>query len=87
MLLKKNILYLYEGGMPLKKIYYICLRTGYSLTTPPRCSRLETHPRGTFASPQSLATLLTSNPTMLFIGVQQLHTTSVSVSYAACWYG
>lgn len=70
-----------------KKIYYICVRVGYSLTTPPRCSRLGTHPRVAFASPQSLATLLTSNPTMLFIGVQQLHTTSVSASYAACWYG
>lgn len=70
-----------------KKIYYICVRMGYSLTTPPACSRLGTHPRVAFASPQSLATLLTSNPTMLFIGVQQLHTTSVSVSYAACWYG
>lgn len=70
-----------------KKIYYICVRVGYSLTTPPACSRLGTHPRGAFASPQSLATLLTSNPTMLFNGVQQLHTTSVSVSYAACWYG
>lgn len=70
-----------------KKIYYVYMRVGYSLTTPPRCSRLGTHPRGAFASPQSLATLLTSNPTMLFIGVQQLHTTSVSVSYAACWYG
>lgn len=70
-----------------KKIYYICVRVGYSLTTPPGCSRLGTRPRGAFASPQSLATLLTSNPTMLFNGVQQLHTTSVSVSYAACWYG
>lgn len=70
-----------------KKIYYVYMRVGYSLTTPPACSRLGTHPRGAFASPQSLATLLTSNPTMLFIGVQQLHTTSVSVSYAACWYG
>ena len=69
-----------------KKIYYIYTRIGYSLTTPPACSRLGTHPRVAFASPQSLATLLTSNPTMLFIGVQQLHTTSVSVSYAACWY-
>lgn len=73
----------------LKKNIFIeiVVWVGYSLTTPPRCSRLGTNPRGAFASPQSLATLLTSNPTMLFIGVQQLHTTSVGVSYAACWYG
>lgn len=77
------------GGITPKKknIYYICVRMGYSLTTPPGAHDWGPTPRGAFASPQSLATLLTSNPTMLFIGVQQLHTTSVSVSYAACWYG
>ena len=70
---KKNILCLYEGGiLP---------------NNPTRLLPIGDPPPGAFASPQSLATLLTSNPTMLFIGVQQLHTTSVSVSYAACWYG